>query len=612
MPDRFSVHLPSNPQPVVPYRWRTTLARWLLALLCLIVSGLPLQTIVRAAPAADIAVGCSNLIENGDFEAVNQVWQFSPSTSPPRYSSEVPFSGAQSLRLGVDPGAPMAPSISEVRYYKAIPLPAPAARIILRFRYAPFYEDPLDTDRLEVEVRDANSNQSLLLQSLLGTDRTWLLKEADLLPFAGRALTLYFRVRNNGALGHTWMFLDNVEIEYCSATPLPPTNTPAPTSTPTPTGTLIATSTPTWTPSPTVTPPTWTPVPPPADCNNILLNSSFETDNDWTFGDDPNPSYYSGNQHHEGYRAMLLGHAPEAGADWKSYSSIRQLVMLPSNTITVQLRWWHLYQTQEPPNENPSNVSDRQEVILLSPGQKVLSIVKRVLRNETSWTQDVVDLTPYRGKSLYLYFNVFNDGNSVRTWAYVDEVQLCVNYSPAPALPPSPTPLPLPTASFTSLPTETPTNLPTATETPIPTTVAIINTDTPAAQAAPALEATQPLPTLEPLGAARSEAPATQPLPVPTETMTVAASLAYLEATKTAVALTNTTRLVPPTIISTYVPPRWGVGLGTIAVLFGVAMAIILLASFWVRLSNRERLLIGLLALGFLIWLLLRLYQTPA
>ena len=204
---RFSVHLPANKQPATMCRWRSALAHLLLALLFWGLPASQAPSVVRAAPlvapANDIAVGCSNLVENGDFEAVNQVWQFSPSTSPPRYSSEVPFSGAQSLRLGVDPGSPMTPSISEVRYYKAIPLPAPAARIILRFRYAPFYEEPLDTDRLEVEVRDANSNQSLLLQSLLGTDRTWLLKEADLLPFAGRAITLYLRVRNNGTLGRT-------------------------------------------------------------------------------------------------------------------------------------------------------------------------------------------------------------------------------------------------------------------------------------------------------------------------------------------------------------------------------------------------------------------------
>jgi len=672
--DRLSVRLsPHQPR----YRWQSALSRLLLLLFCLGFTGVQVLTVVRAAPFSSLAaaVTCTDLVENGDFETDNQVWLPSPNTNlAPSYSSDLAFSGTQSLRLGPDPGVPMAASLSEVHYAQPLQLPpASTATITLNFRYATFYEDSQDSDQLQAEIFDANTNESLQKRTLLNTKHAWLLQQINLAPFAGRAISLYFRVRNNGTLGRTWMYLDKVEILYCSTTPLPPTNTPASTSvstaiaTPTltpATATSVVSSTltsvtktpvsSTLTPatrtpvSSTLTPATVTPVPPTPipptatpvrvlpECNNILPNSSFETDGDWTFGDDPNPGYYSGNQHHEGYRSILLGHAPETGlADQKSYSSIRQLVALPSNTITVQLRWWHLYQTQAPQNENPSTSSDRQEVILLSPSQKVLSIVKRVLRNETSWGQDVVDLTPYRGKSFYLYFNAYNDGDSVRTWAYIDEVQLCVNYSAAPALPPSPTPLPLPTASFTPLPTNTPatipTNTPISTATPLPATLpatlTAIRPNTPLAQAAPVVEATQALPTAEtpfaptpfaaptvagPTVATLRQAPATQALPVTVEPVTVEANLDYLAVTATAAALANTARLIPAKIVSTYVPPRWGVGLGTIAVLFGVAIAIILLASFWVRLSNRERLLIGILAAGFLIWWLLRLYRAPA
>ena len=43
-----------------------------------------------------------------------------------------------------------------------------------------------------------------------------------------------------------------------------------------------------------------------------------------------------------------------------------------------------------------------------------------------------VDLTSTRGKSLLLYFNVFNDGNGLRTWAIVDDVTFTVCYPPTP------------------------------------------------------------------------------------------------------------------------------------------------------------------------------------
>ncbi|MFN8489677.1 MAG: hypothetical protein U0350_18985 [Caldilineaceae bacterium] len=642
MPDRFSAHLPFHTQTAAHCRWRSAFARLLLAFLCIGLPGLQTFRGVYAAPVDDIAVGCSNLVENGDFEAVNQVWLFSPSTTPPRYSSEFPFSGAQSLRLGADPGSPMAPSISEVRFYKAIPLPAPAARIILRFRYAPFYEDPLDTDRLEVEVRDANSNQSLLLQSLVGTDRTWFLKEADLLPFAGRAIALYFRVRNNGTLGHTWMFLDNVEIEYCAATPLPSTNTPTATGLPTATGTATFTPTPA---PPTPLPFTATPLPPPpAGCINIVLNGTFETDDSWLCGEDPVPPYYAGGQRHEGARSMLLGNPPDSGKpDKLTYSSIRQKVTIPSNANTAELRWWHLYQTQQAADPNPSGASDRQEVLLLALGQKVLKVAQRVLRNDTAWQQEAVDLTPYRGQTFYLYFNVFNDGNGAHTWAYIDEVVLNICYAASTATPiPPATPIPatpLPalidsaaTATVAAQQTQLAQDAVNATATAQALLIqqaanetvqaALSQTATAAAATQTALAETNVITE----GFAPQDHAAVAPplqetpspenplsLPVTVVPPSVEANLDYLAATTTAVALANTGRLVAPKIVTTYLPPTLSSALGTIAVLVFILVIILVLAALWRRSSYRERVaLFALLFIVALIWLIARLWNRAA
>ncbi len=96
-------------------------------------------------------------------------------------------------------------------------------------------------------------------------------------------------------------------------------------------------------------------------------------------------------------------------------------------------------------------------------------------------------------------------------------------------------------------------------------------------------------------------------LPITVEAVTVAADLAYLEATATAAASTGSARLFPQISLTTDGATAWGARLGTIAVLAGIFVAILFLASFWARISSRERLLIALLLLILLICLVLLL-----
>ena len=582
-----------------------TLALTLLLLWLQIVQPL---TLLRAAPLADIAIGCSNLIEGGDFETINPVWNFQPSTNPPRYTSEFTFNGsAQSLVLGNSPapGGSTTPSISEVRY-QSFQLPPGASRIILRFRYLPFYQDAEDSDLQQAEIFYGNTLQALesnpQLFRVLNIHQTspntnppsWrLAPDATLTNLSGKWISLRFRVRNDGGPAQTWMYVDNVEIEYCSSTP---TVTPTATGTPTATSTVTSTPTNALSPLPTAVPPTVTPVPtPPSGCVNIIRNPGFESDSDWICGESPVPPYYAGSQRQDGIRSMLLGHPPEAGGNDKvTYSSVRQLVTIPSNVSTAQLRWWRLYQTQQTPDPNPSGQSDRQEVILLTTGGKVIKILQRMLRND-SWQQDVIDLSAYRGQTFYIYFNVFNDGNGARTWAYLDQVELLVCYPVV-----TNTPVPPPPVVVAIAPTPIPpTPIP---PTPIPPT----ETWTPMAAAAVEIPAT-PSPVLVTPVTVEPAAQLLPELPVTIEAVTVEADLAYLEATATAAANSGAARLFPEISLTTDGNTVWGARLGTIAVLTGMLVAILLLASFWARISSRERLLIGLLLLILLISLIVLL-----
>lgn len=221
-----------------------------------------------------------------------------------------------------------------------------------------------------------------------------------------------------------------------------------------------------YTPTPTFTPTPGTPTPLPTpdpnlppNCMDIIINGDFETNmHGWKFGDDPVPPRFNGDQRRTGLRSVLLGNPPDPGSrDVVSYSSIRQLVKIPEGATIAYLSWSQLALSKEP-QITPSSHTDRQEFIPLAPNQMPISIKYRVLHNESNWTDQRVDLTDLLGKNFYVYFNVYNDANSLRTWMYLDNVRLVVCYPEGTdinALKATPTPMPLPTAEPT--PTFTPT-----------------------------------------------------------------------------------------------------------------------------------------------------------
>jgi len=213
-----------------------------------------------------------------------------------------------------------------------------------------------------------------------------------------------------------------------------PTLTPVyPTLSPYPTTTIY----------PTASPAPATPIPPlPGNCVNLIRNYSFESNSDWTFGQDPVPARYVGEQQHSGLRSLLLGNPPLSGSqNKKSYSSVRQLVTVPADGVTAYLRWWHIHYTQEGVTNNPSRYEDRQDAILLAQNLQPMKIASRVRQNNGGWQESQVDLTGYIGKTFYVYFNAFNDGNGLRTWQYLDDVQMLVCY-PDGYTPMPPTPMP--------------------------------------------------------------------------------------------------------------------------------------------------------------------------
>lgn len=445
---------------------------------------------------------CTNLVLNGDFEQT-AAWLFSPSISPPQYISSQRQAGLRAMQLGTLPGTTSTERSSYSSVRQLITIPATANSVVLYWwQWAGTQEPPAlapDTlgDRQEVLLLGANERALAVVHESRQTEAGWQQYAADLSNYRGQSLYLYFNVFNNGDSLPTWLYLDEVVVRACGVPNLPtatplfttlPTSTPPASVTPVPgaTATPVPGATATTAPGVTNTP---TAV---AGCRDLLINGGFEDNSGWLLGQSVAPPQYIATQAQAGFRAMQLGTIPgTAPTNRSSYSSVRQQVTIPASANYALLRWWQWAGTQESTTTAPETTHDRQEVLLLTPNEQVLAVIQRTRQTTGGWQEQTADLSPYRGRTVYLYFNVFNDSNTLATWLYVDGVALldCVA-PPAPTVVATATPLPtVPVATATTAPTLTPTGV-VATATTAPTLTPTVNAATATATTGPTLTPT--------------------------------------------------------------------------------------------------------------------------
>ena len=357
---------------------------------------------------------CSELLINGGFEVAELHWSLLSGTSvPPSYSTARVFAGDRSLRLGIIDSANLDASNG---IYQDVRLPDSAERFVLSFHHWPVHEDTPGSDVQLLNIYDAATGVRLSQPwSQLSNQQTWNFYQVDLTHFKGRALRIEFGVVNDGSGGRTALYLDDVSLLACeagatpfvtpSAAPAQPSSTPRPIATTAPTG-CVGTE--------------------------IVKNGGFEealdSGTNWAVGKNPVAPVLS-NESSAGSWSLRLGNPPgNATQNLSSYSSLRQLIVLPAYASTASVRWSHLSRSQDQTTFNPAPGQDRQELILLKSNLTTERILYRSRANMTTWETETVDLTPFLGGSFYLYFNVLNDGNGKRTWMFLDDVQVAVCY----------------------------------------------------------------------------------------------------------------------------------------------------------------------------------------
>ena len=114
----------------------------------------------------------------------------------------------------------------------------------------------------------------------------------------------------------------------------------------------------------------------------------------------------------------VLGEVAPLGAN---YSSGYQTASIPADAKNATLTFWY-----RPGSEATSG--DFQRSMLLNADYSYLATVMKVLESATEWRWWVFDLTPYRGRSIVIYWEVFNDDRLAgpRTWMFVDDVSVQV------------------------------------------------------------------------------------------------------------------------------------------------------------------------------------------
>jgi len=224
-----------------------------------------------------------------------------------------------------------------------------------------------------------------------------------------------------------------------------------------------------------------------AGCQELIADGGFELGSGWTINQSAVAAGRVQDVVHSGSYAMRLGIV--AGGSAESYSSIQQQVDLPGTADSIILSF-QVYTVS-------SAVSGDEQMLALIDiaSGETIAVPWRTLSDGNAWSQEVIDLTPYRGLTVLLYFNVKNDGLDGTTAMYLDQVSIqdCAPPTGTPTITVTSSPTITPTASATSIPPAT--HTPTATAVPTDTPTSTPNpTSTPSSTPLPPTSTLSPTP----------------------------------------------------------------------------------------------------------------------
>jgi hypothetical protein len=375
-----------------------------------------------ATPSGTPAPACVNAIVNGDFTGGLASWQqigdpggVVPVTNPVHSPPWAIQLGSLTVNLN---------GLASIR--QSVTIPVGFSQATLGVWVYTLSQPGAGADFQQVALLNSAGNPVFVPWQAQSNNPAWTQLLFDVSGFAGQTLFVSFSVNNDGVGGRTAMVVDDARLLSCNATPAP-WATPTPTRTPTP-----------WLlPTPmTAVPPIITLTPPPPGCFDLLQNGGFETGwSPWIVPWNPIMPQLVTAPVFSGAFALQLGSQTQNAS---SYSSARQWVTVPWSHPRVVLQFWANTWAESLRGE------DRQQVVLLAPGDTVMAVPWKVLENTRTWLPHSFDLIGVAGQTFAVYFNVINDGAGGRTAMFVDDARLWACTSSA--FPP-PMPMPMPVAA---------------------------------------------------------------------------------------------------------------------------------------------------------------------
>ena len=160
---------------------------------------------------------------------------------------------------------------------------------------------------------------------------------------------------------------------------------------------------------------------PPPPLTELIVNGGFEGSlSSWTLGGAKLPIDSTAHAH-TGVNALRCGSANGTGTDLNGDSFAFQSVSIPATATTATLTFWYFAATLD------SITFDWQDAQVRSSAGAVLVNVFHMASNTQVWTQKTVDLTPFRGQTVQIYFNAHDDGFSGDpTSLWIDDVSVKV------------------------------------------------------------------------------------------------------------------------------------------------------------------------------------------
>jgi uncharacterized repeat protein (TIGR01451 family) len=168
------------------------------------------------------------------------------------------------------------------------------------------------------------------------------------------------------------------------------------------------------------------PIPSANQCTDRLSNGDFEDTGwgGWSHGGSPEPAVVqsvTGTNH-----ALLLGNpaGAQTAAGQPGLLWVRQTIDLPQDSVRSTLSFSYTVGSKE-----RGEGYDWFVAALTNGDGEVIRVLEQH-GGQSPWQSVTADLSDYEGQTVSLLFAVRNDGQAGDTWAYVDNVSLCVSAPP--------------------------------------------------------------------------------------------------------------------------------------------------------------------------------------